>query len=461
MGLGRLALSNILYRGANLLVSYINIILLSRLLGPRGIGETSLFIATGNLTVYILGGSLESGLIYYYTSRRIPGNRLVPLIWVMLGLQLILLWTLMSLLHGIPGLPALIGLPGPRGSSWIVPVFVISTICTHYFSSLLSGRKAFRVLNLAILGFNLSILVLIGVCALLRHHGAYPGNAVILKLYLMSFGLQGLFVAGAYLGHTGDGQWQGWHFWEDFKTLFRYARWVYLSNTLAFLALRLDFWLVGYFCGAARLGVYSQAARVGQLFFILPMVIAATILPFAIEQKESFVSHLVPLFKCIFWVNLLSGVFLCACSPLFFPGLFGQSFRYSAVCFIILMPGIFCYSLTNLPTAYFLGIRKLGPVLWESVICIGIILTGDLIFIPRYNILGASLVSSAGYLICGLYTLNVFKKTSGLKAGELIRLRKGDIHRFLEVLQSLTHPSGEHSNDPADPSDNLRKEFTL
>jgi len=81
---------------------------------------------------------------------------------------------------------------------------------------------------------------------------------------------------------------------------------------------------------------------------------------------------------------------------------------------LILLPGVLFLSVLSLLSAYFAGIHRPDVNAKGALAGLAVIVIGDALIIPRYHIAGAAAVSSAGYLVCMLYSWMEFKKIKAL-----------------------------------------------
>ena len=93
-----------------------------------------------------------------------------------------------------------------------------------------------------------------------------------------------------------------------------------------------------------------------------------------------------------------------------FPIVFGPSFSNMYVPFLLLIPGILAISGLYPYTSYFAGQNRIRVNIAGSFLAFIFILVADYLFIPRYGINGAALISSIGYFIYYCYVFLVFKK---------------------------------------------------
>jgi O-antigen/teichoic acid export membrane protein len=86
---------------------------------------------------------------------------------------------------------------------------------------------------------------------------------------------------------------------------------------------------------------------------------------------------------------------------------------YSA--FLLLIPGILAISGLYPYTAYYAGEDRIRVNIIGSFFAFTFILLADYLFIPKYGINGAALISSIGYFIYYCYVFLVFKKETRIE----------------------------------------------
>src|SRR5262249_23504828 len=67
--------------------------------------------------------------------------------------------------------------------------------------------------------------------------------------------------------------------WGLLGEMLRYGGLAYAANLVQFLNYRLDIWILQYFSGSAALGLYSLAANLAMMLWILPRSMSTALLP--------------------------------------------------------------------------------------------------------------------------------------------------------------------------------------
>jgi Na+-driven multidrug efflux pump len=101
-----------------------------------------------------------------------------------------------------------------------------------------------------------------------------------------------------------------------------------------------------------------------------------------------------------------------------------------------LLPGIVAFSVVNVLAAYLAGTGKPRLNLMVSSIALIVTVVLDLLLIPRLNIVGASIASTASYSLGAILTVALFIRQTGTAPREVLLPTKED----LRLLFSLARP---------------------
>jgi O-antigen/teichoic acid export membrane protein len=202
----------------------------------------------------------------------------------------------------------------------------------------------------------------------------------------------------------------------EFTALLQYAAVAFLGNVMFFLMYRVDYWFVKRFVNNEDLlGNYIQVSKVGQLFFIIPSIVASTIFAVTAEgKKENMQNKIIKLSKILFIGTLLLCLPLVFWGKYIFPFAFGETFTYMYKPFLLLLPGILFLATQSPISAYNGGMGKLKYNLVATIVALVLIVIGDIIFIPIWGISGAAAVCSVAYCICALFLIITFFKQKNI-----------------------------------------------
>jgi O-antigen/teichoic acid export membrane protein len=223
------------------------------------------------------------------------------------------------------------------------------------------------------------------------------------------------------------------------KLLLKYSLLALTSNIIFFFVYRIDYWFVKYnteSCTSADLGNYIQAAKLGQMLLIVPQIFASVIFPQTASGalKNNITESIVVFFRIFFQVLLVALIVVGILGDWFFPAVFGASFNNMKIPTLFLLPGIFSLSVLCLLSAYFGGIGKVKINVIGGLFALVVVIIGNLIFIPKYGIIGAAAVSTIGYTVNLMYSFIHFFKDNPIRIKTLFAFNIGDWYWLKNTL---------------------------
>jgi len=427
-------IKNILFKGINVLLSFAITVLIVRLLGAQGNGVYSLFMANTAIIALIAGFSFNSGLTYYSAKNEFSPASLLNSAFALLMLQMILILFAQTLFTNVFGFSFYIDINSTELSYWGW-LYLFGILLNSYVTAIFNGNKWFDTLNILTVITNIIFLIIFAY--LLSKNASYglAHTLFILKTYILLIILQAALNLAFLIKKTR----LNFHFsflkTKQIKLIFIFASVAFFSNILQFLAYRMDYWFINYFRTKEELGLYALAAKLNQVLLLLPMTIAAVIIPFTVTASDELAEKVKTILRFQFNGYIFLGILLAIISPVLIPLIFSNDFAGTVLPFIILLPGVIIFTLTTILAAYFAGINRQDINLKISFFCFFTILIGDFLLVPKYGIKGAAIASSIGYALSGIASLFVFSKQSGNTFKELLLAKKKD---FLLIKDLFT-----------------------
>ena len=418
-------IKNILFKGINVLLSFIVTVLIVRLLGAKGNGIYSLFIANTSIIVLIIGFSFNSGLTYYSAKKEFSSQALINSAFIILCIQVLLTVVAEKIFQAIFGFSFFVDINSAAFSFWGC-LYLFALLLNGYVSSIFTGNKWFQTLNFLTVFTNI-IFILVFIFLLAKNHSyTFDHTQLILKSYILLIFFQAVLGLVILLIKIKFRFQFSFLNPAQFKLVFMYAGVAFFSNLFQFLAYRMDYWFVNYFQNKEQLGLYALASKLNQVLWLLPMTVASVIIPFTVTDSNELTIKVKTILRLQFNGYILVGVLLYFTSPVLIPLIFSNDFQGTALPFLILLPGVILFTLTTILAAYFAGINRQDINLKISLFCFLIILTGDILLVPRFGIEGAAAASCTGYAFSGFASLYVFSKKSGWSFKELLLVKKKD-----------------------------------
>lgn len=226
--------------------------------------------------------------------------------------------------------------------------------------------------------------------------------------------------------------------WREYSQLIRFSATIHVGNLAQFFNYRLDAFIVSYFLGTAAVGLYGYSKTFGETIWLLSASMAAVLLPTLAGQHEKSKEIAVKAVVATFGVSALAGIAAFLVGPTIIVLLLGPSFLGSVEPFLILLPGIVIFSLTNVLATYITASGKPGINAVIAFISFLLTVIFDILLIPRYGISGAALASGISYTASSLMTVAVFWRVSRITASEcitIVRSMSGDVGSIITRMK--------------------------
>lgn len=418
-----------MWRGLYYVSAFIINILIARHFQASVSGSVYYISSIYALVLLLASLSFESGIIYFSAKGEIPANRLFnfSIAWsLIVGLVTFIIVYLFfnKIYDGIsPGLMLVSAV-----------MFITGNLLITYCSGFFYAANNFVIPNIIIIAGTVILIILI------------PGNGRSILpaindenyfyVYFSTFFVQGLCMAiAAWIKYAPSFSLKILSA-AQFQMLLRYCGLAFTGNVIFFLLYRVDYFFVERYCTDEQLGNYIQVSKLVHLFFILPTILASAVFPIAAgEQKEALYKVLMLLSRSIFLLYLLVCIMLAMVGRWLFPFVFGESFTTMYQPFLWLIPGILSLSGIYTLTAYFAGKNRIKVNITGSLYALIVIVIADMIFIPRYGIVAAAIVSSAGYLVFQVYIIAAFKKEYQIAVADFFIFRSSD---WMQIKKTIT-----------------------
>ena len=319
-------------------------------------------------------------------------------------------------------------------------LFIPGVLLTTFFTALFYSKKKFAAPNKVLFFVNLFLILLLIIG---KNHPFVKSHFV--RIYFFGFFLQGLLIM---LVFFKDDPASGRFILPAkpiLKKVFQYSLAALTANLIYFLVNRIDYWFVQYYCSAKDLGNYIQASKLAQMLFILPGILGATLFPiFSSSKKSGNTAELTAVIRILFWINGTICLLILSAGWYIIPLVFGASFNNMYLLFILLIPGVLCVTMNYPMTSWFSANKRIGINIHGSLLALTVICIGDIFALPRYGVLAASIVSSAGFFSYYCYTIYIYRKEYFVSWKDFFLIRKSDLKQIRQsVGKDIQEPSPE------------------
>jgi O-antigen/teichoic acid export membrane protein len=402
---------------------------MSRHYQATGSGLIYYSITVLSWVILCLSFCLETAMNYYLASGMISAGKLtgLALVWTAGAAILsyfILCWVLPKSF-----------MPLPSSFLYLFICFIAGNLLISFFTALFYALKDFVWPNLLSICFT---------CALILIIPFMPAGPLthdhFIRVYFSSFFIQGLLFFALFGGKYVPRIRIEFPSWASITLLLNFSAWAFVTNGLTMVLCRIDYWFVNQYCSSLELGNYIQASKIGQVFLVLPAVVSSAIFPLTASGMLPYpAKNIESLSRSLLFFSSVPAVGLLCSGKWVFPFIFGHSFAAMYIPFALLTPGILAFCVISPITAYYGGRRILHVNFFSLVIAVTCMVALDAVFVPRYGIRAAALVTSLCYMIYCTCLLGFYKKDHDVAVANFFVIRKSDFEWVKKVF-SKTGP---------------------
>lgn len=409
---------------ASVVANFVFGIMIARTLGPDGKGSYALVQQFVSILVILLSLGLPTSNVFFVASGKISPQRALSQ-----SLALLLPTTVIAFCA------TLLYLVSPfRGRLQLTVVLLVTAVVLFALLLLSSWLSAVRTGQIGIKPQSVSILVssliiIVGALGLFLMGKA----TVIAFLWVTCAGQIGAVTVLWAWPHAGSPHLS--FSWTEFKSMLGYSLKAQLLDIAMYLHLRQDVLILGWLSSDAEVGMYSVAVSFAEMVRFVPQIVGNAFFPLmSAQNKEEQEIKTGILSRCNVAFSFLFSLVMCALVPLFIPLFFGKAFVPAIVVALILIPGAFFTSISELPATLLFAREKIYWKIALSTTVLNIII--NIVVIPFWGAPGAALASTVTYSCYGFGLLYLTKKETGLSYGSLMIMRRSDIALIKKKLRS-------------------------
>jgi O-antigen/teichoic acid export membrane protein len=229
---------------------------------------------------------------------------------------------------------------------------------------------------------------------------------------------------------------------REIRSTLRFGLRSYVGRTAWQLHERWPIFLIAYFLAdSSELAFFAVAASVAAMLRMLPEALSGALFPQLAGTAKSQVRALAAQ-ACrhgLLWAGILL-LAAGAVAPFAIPLLYGEPYRASTVPFLVLLPGVWLYTMLRVFANYFAALGHLSPVIRSHVVAsvLGVVLNA--LLIPPMGILGAALgtLVSLGAGVAVLTWSFFLHSKCGLRETFVFRIE--DLEPYRRRLERLYPP---------------------
>jgi O-antigen/teichoic acid export membrane protein len=380
----------------------------TRHLGPQKNGELATVLLLPQMLFAFLNLGLGASHVYYLSSGNGNHNRMRQTNWVLafllwLGVVAVIAFSsAKNIASVLPGTAKTLALY----ASILFPMMLLAA----WSSSLIQGSRDYKAYNKMVL-IQPSIFCLAAIILYASHSLSVMS---VLSCYVLSYASLWLLSETKITAFAAPSP----SIKHDFFANIKFGLKTHLSNLITFLNYRLALYLVSMTLGATATGKYTLSIQLAEMLWLISSSASTVIFPESAAHSKSPVElhkMVKKVASSVFQVTLAGAVIAAAAAPFAIPLIFGAAYEGSVLPFIILLPGIACWSYMSVLSNSLAGMGHQQVNIQSALLCLTINIVGDLIAIPKFGVLGAASVSTLAFCLTALYTVVMYVKITGTK----------------------------------------------
>lgn len=420
MSFNKLLQQSLIWRGFYLITALLLNVVLSRFLQAGGIGYIFYLANSFSLILLIASISMESAFTFYASAKIIDPNKLAnfAVVWITLISIVLGFFFIYYFRYFEKGSP----LTAHKYLQYAL-FFIAGTLLINFFTALFYAQRNFFLPNLLLGVTNIALILF-----LIIEKMAHASETLFADSFFYSTILQGIVLLFVFVIANKSFQNICFPDKKELSMLFRYSMVAVTANVIFFFVYRIDYWFVKYYCSPDDLGNYIQASKLGQMLLIVPQVISSAMFSQTASGKlhEDVSEAIVKLFRLLIQIYLFVTLIIALTGYWLFPFVFGESFTKIQIPLLLLLPGLLCLSALSLLSAYFGGMGKMQLNLKGSLYGLIAVIICSLLFAKYYSIYVAACISTLGYTVSFIYSLQQFRKTNPLPWKHLWQMERTD-----------------------------------
>ena len=202
----------------------------------------------------------------------------------------------------------------------------------------------------------------------------------------------------------------------------------HLSNILGFLNYRVDMFLVNGFLGPAAVGLYAVGVELVERLWMISQAASTVLFPrVAAEKEEDRRKEFTPLVaRTVLWTTALGALLLALFSRWIVLLLYSEVFLPAVSALQALLMGIVALSAGRVLSNDIAGRGFPGLNIYTGLAAVVTNVILNLLWIPRYGIVGAARASAVSYTVLFLFALFFYCRLSGNRWTKVIFPQPGD-----------------------------------
>ncbi|MDR4503641.1 MAG: flippase [Candidatus Scalindua sp.] len=226
--------------------------------------------------------------------------------------------------------------------------------------------------------------------------------------------------------------------WGIIRGLLGFGLKSHVGNILKDITYRGDILLISYFLNPATVGLYIVAMHVAEIIWKIPESVGSVLLPRVSQMEMEEARKFTPVVcKLVVLPVLAVCILLFLFGKILITSAFGQAFQPSAAVLLILLPGIFFFSVWKIIANALIAQGHPSKYSVTSGVSLVTMLILDIILIPRYGIEGAAVASTLAYTLATFTIIYIYTRLTDSLIREMFLPVKADFSYYKDFCKSL------------------------
>jgi stage V sporulation protein B len=202
----------------------------------------------------------------------------------------------------------------------------------------------------------------------------------------------------------------------------------HVGNVLHFLNLRLDVFIVSFLAGARSVGIYVVAIALAELLTYFPASFSFVLFSWTASSDHETASRFTPrVVRLSTLITIVAAVGMFLVSRPLITLFYAEEYLPALYPLWILLPGVVSLGYAGVIYSDLGGRGRPDYSTYGALVSLLVTVGLDLWLIPRWNIIGAALASSAAYTANAAMAACFYLRLTGIEPANLLLIRKGDI----------------------------------
>jgi O-antigen/teichoic acid export membrane protein len=223
------------------------------------------------------------------------------------------------------------------------------------------------------------------------------------------------------------------------KCAVTYGLQAHIASILGFLNYRVDMFLINWFLGPAAVGLYAVGVGLVEKLWMVSQAASTVLFPrVAAESEEERQKEFTPLVaRTVLWTTAFGALVLALLSRWIVLLLYSKAFLSAVSALQALLVGVVTLSTGRVLANDIAGRGFPGLNIYTSSAAVLTNVVLNLLWIPRYGIVGAAWASTASYTVSFLSALFFYCRLSGNRWTKVVFPQRGDWVVYLKTGRTL------------------------